>query len=271
MTGTATTQRFSGKVVLVTGAASGIGRASALAFAREGATVVVADQNAQGGDETVRTIREAGATASFIAVDVSKNADVQSLVEKTLSLHGRLDCAHNNAGIPGTRARTADRTEDDWDRTMNVNAKGVWLCMKHEIPLMLKQGKGAIVNTASVAGLLGLRRFSAYSASKHAVLGLTKSAALEYFRHGIRINAVCPGLIDTELVQTAVLGAHSRIPGALRRGMEAAVRGYMGRHQVAGRMGQAAEVAEAVLWLCSDAASYVSGHTLTVDGGASVK
>lgn len=253
------------KVALVTGAADGIGRASAIAFGKAGAKVVVADINPQGGEETVRLIAVAGGKATFIQTDVVRANDVALLVRRTIELYGRLDYAHNNAGVLGTRLRTADRSEEEWDRTIGVNLKGVWLCMKHEIPRMLEQGGGAIVNTASAAGLVGFAKSSAYTASKHAVVGLTKAAALEYVSAGIRINAVCPGLIETEMVERTVLGDNGN--SVLRRLKKFGIWGVLAAKQPSRRIGTAEEVAEAVLWLCSDAASYVNGHALVVDGG----
>lgn len=267
-------RRFQNQVVLVTGAGGGIGRASALAFAAEGASIVASDVNAEGGAETLRLIREAGGRATFVQADVSRPDDVESLVCQTLETYGRLDCAHNNAGITGPRRRMADCSEEEWDRVLNVNLKGIWLCMKHEIPIMLKQGGGVIVNTASMAGLVGLRRFAAYSASKHAVLGLTKSAALEYYRHGIRINAVCPGLIDTEMVRNVVFGEspdNSRVAELISSAKLYIAGKVLATKQPGKRMGLPSEVAQAVLWLCSDGASFVSGHGLVVDGGAVVR
>jgi NAD(P)-dependent dehydrogenase (short-subunit alcohol dehydrogenase family) len=260
---------FKGKVALVTGAAAGIGRASALAFARNGAKVVAADVQVAGGEETVAQIKSAGGEAVFIRTDVSVRRDVDALIRQTISVYGRLDCAHNNAGVEGVRARTASAHEKDWDHTIAINLKGVWLCMKYEIPQMLKLGQGAIVNTSSVAGHVGLSRFGAYAASKHAVLGLTKSAALEYMRFGIRINAVCPGYIDTGMLDRALVAGHEG--GSFDR-LFRGVRKRLGRaallmQQPAKRTGSPAEVAEAVVWLCSDAASFVNGHNLVVDGG----
>jgi len=267
-------QRFDNKTVLVTGAARGIGRASALAFALEGAKVVAADISVEGGAETLRLIREAGGQATFVQTDVSRADQVEDLVRKTLEAHGRLDCAHNNAGISGSRKHAADYSEEDWERVLAVNLKSIWLGMKYEIPAMLQQSGGAIVNTASVAALTGLRWFSAYSASKHAVLGLTKSAALEYYPHGIRINAVCPGLIDTDMVRNVVFGESP--DGPPETALLASAKYYLARKvlaakQPAKRLGLPSEVAKAVLWLCSDAASFVSGHALVVDGGAVVR
>ena len=189
-----------GKVALVTGASSGIGRASALAFAGRGAKVLAADIASAGGEETVRLIKAAGGEAAFVKTDVSRAADAQALVAAAVKTYGRLDCAHNNAGLEGLPAPTADCTEENWNRVLAVNLTGVWLCMKYEIPQMLAQGGGAIVNTASAAGLVGLKGFPAYAASKHAILGLTKTAALEYAKAGLRINAVCPGFIRTPMV-----------------------------------------------------------------------
>lgn len=244
-----------GKVALVTGGGSGIGRATALAFARDGARVVVADVGAEGGMETVTSIQNAGGEALFVKADVSRAAEVETLMGAVVNTYGRLDCAHNNAGIEGTSARTADYPEDDWDRVIAINLKGVWLCLKFEIPLMQQQGGGAIVNTASIAGLVGAQRMPAYVASKHGVAGLTKAAALEYAKAGIRVNAVCPGVIRTPMVQRFFL---DRYPQAESR---------LSASEPIGRLGTPAEVAEAVVWLCSDAASFVTGHTMAVDGG----
>lgn len=242
------------KVALVTGSSSGIGRASALTFAREGAKVVVSDVIVEGGEETVQLIKNAGGEAVFVKADVSQAADVEALITKAVEAYGRLDCAHNNAGIEGSSDMTTDYTEADWDRVIAINLTGVWLCMKYEIPQMLKQGGGAIVNTSSAAGLLGFRRGSAYVASKHGVVGLTKTAALEYAKSGIRVNAVCPGAIDTPMM--------GRITGHRPHRAE-----KMAAGEPVGRMGSPQEIAEAVVWLCSDAASFVTGHPMSVDGG----
>jgi NAD(P)-dependent dehydrogenase (short-subunit alcohol dehydrogenase family) len=253
------------KVALVTGAAAGIGRASAIAFARAGHRVVVADISVAGGEETCRIIKSAGGDAAFVKTDVAKTAEVQALMDRTIQLYGGLDCAHNNAGIEHALARTADLSEEDWDRVLNINLKGVWLCMKHEIRHMRGQGRGAIVNTASVAGLVGVKKLSIYSASKHGIVGLTKSAALEYGQHGIRINAVCPGLIETEMVDRLVVGEGGN--PLMRKIKKIGARSVLGSKLPAGRLGTADEVANAVVWLCSDAASYVNGQALAVDGG----
>ncbi len=243
-----------GKVALVTGGSSGIGRASALIFAREGAKVVVADMNTEGGEETVRQIRAAGGEALFVPADVSKAAEVEALVRRTVEAYGRLDCAHNNAGIEGKMATTVEDTEENWERVLKINLMGVWLCMKYEIPQMLQQGGGAIVNTASDAGLLGVPRMGAYVASKHGVVGLTKSAALEYAKAGIRINAVCPGVIETPMLERV----SGQRPGLVER---------MVAGEPIGRAGKPEEIAEAAVWLCSDAASFVTGVAMPVDGG----
>lgn len=245
---------FDGKVVLVTGAASGIGRAAALSFAREGARVVVSDVDAVGGGETVAMIGQAGGEAAFIRADVSKSADVQTLVAGVVERYGRLDCAFNNAGIEIEHRPLAEADEATFDRIMNVNVKGVWLCMKYEIAQMLAQGGGVIVNTASVAGLVGAPTQPIYAASKHAVVGMTRTAAAEYGRAGIRINAVCPGIIRTPMMDRAI----EREP---RRG-----KAVEKVHPI-GRLGEAQEIANAALWLCSDSASFVTGHQLAVDGG----
>lgn len=242
------------KVALVTGGGSGIGRASALTFAREGAKVVVSDVVVEAGKETVQLIKNADGEAVFIKTDVAQVSDVEALIAKAVEAYGRLDCAHNNAGIEGNSAKVADYDEADWDRVIAINLTGVWLCMKYEIPQMLQQGSGAIVNTSSVAGLLGFRTGSAYVASKHGVLGLTKTAALEYAKSGIRVNAVCPGAVDTPMM--------GRITD--HRPHRAA---KMAAGEPVGRMGTPQEIAEAVVWLCSDAASFVTGHPMTVDGG----
>ncbi|MBV8274260.1 MAG: SDR family oxidoreductase [Verrucomicrobia bacterium] len=266
---------FAGKVALVTGAGTGIGRASAILFAREGAKVVVADIAVDAGTETVRLIKEGGGEARFVATDVSRSEQVQALVEQAVSAYGRLDIAHNNAGTEGPIARIADCPELDWDRTIAVNLKGVWLSMKYEIPAMLKVGSGVIVNTASVAGLAGVSQLSAYTASKHGVVGLTKAAALEYRRFGIRVNAVCPGLIHTPMIERAAntklesdLSPRWKPIGPLLKAMQRlGIRAVAPTQKAAGRLGEAGEVAEAVIWLCSDAASFVNGHAMAIDGG----
>jgi NAD(P)-dependent dehydrogenase (short-subunit alcohol dehydrogenase family) len=242
------------KVALITGGGSGIGRASALVFAREGAKVVLADVVVKGGQETVQIVRKTGGTATFIEADVSKEAQVQGLIHYTVDTYGRLDCAFNNAGIGHTGTIT-DCTEDEWDRVMAVNLKSVWLCMKHEIIYLAEHGGGAIVNTSSTAGLVGHPRRAIYTISKHGVIGLTKVAALQYAEKGIRINAVCPGPIRTGLTEPGWRGD----PQAEARAVSQVPMGRWGRPE---------EVAEASVWLCSDAASYITGHALVVDGGS---
>jgi NAD(P)-dependent dehydrogenase (short-subunit alcohol dehydrogenase family) len=248
--------QLNGKVALITGGASGIGRATALTFAREGAKLIIADMNEDGGQQTVHMIAEQGGEATFVQVDVSRATEVEAMISKTVQTYGRLDCAHNNAGI-GSRPRVLlhELSEESWERVISINLKGVWLCMKYEIIQMCTQGGGAIVNTASIMGLVGSwSRSGVYNASKHGVVGLTRTAALEYAKSGIRVNAVCPGYIRTPLIEEALTSNPE---------MEAQI---VARHPV-GRMGRPEEIAEAVMWLCSDAASFVTGHTMTVDGG----
>ena len=241
-----------GKTTLVTGGASGIGRGTALSFAREGAKVVVVDIDEEGGNGTVDVIIKSGGEATFVTCDVSKSQDVESMVNKAVEAYGSLDCAFNNAGI-GVFSTTAECSEEDWDRLMSINLKGVWLCMKYEIIQMLKQGKGAIVNTSSAGGLIGTPGLPAYTASKHGVMGLTKTAALEYVQDGIRVNAVCPGTVLTPIVEPALKSLEFKEM-------------LLSKHPM-GRFGEVEEVAAAVVWLCSDAASYVTGIGLSVDGG----
>ncbi len=243
-----------GNVALVTGAGSGIGRSVALLFAEKGAKTIVADVVSEQAEETVRLIEKAGREAVFAKADVSQAAEVEALIGKAVQTYGQLDYACNNAAVDGAPGQMADCTEENWDLVINVNLKGVWLCMKYEIMQMLKQGGGAIVNMASVAGVVGLQGMPAYCASKHGVLGLTKSAALEYAKTGIRVNAVCPGATLTPMVSQML---------AARPEMEEAVKAD---HPL-GRFAQAEEIAEAVIWLCSDSASFVTGHHLAVDGG----
>ncbi|WP_224362914.1 SDR family oxidoreductase [Hyalangium versicolor] len=245
---------LSGQVALVTGAATGIGRAIALAFAREGRKVVVSDVDTAGGEGTVEQIRATGGEARFIRCDVTKDAEVRALIEGCKEAYGRLDYAVNNAGIDIEKGKLADGSESEFDAIMAVNVKGVWLCMKHEIPLMLAQGGGAIVNTSSVAGLGAAPKMSIYAASKHAVIGLTRSAAVEYGKKNVRINAVCPAVIDTDMFRRAV-------EADPRKGQLA-----LAVHPV-GRIGKVEEVAAAVLYLCSDAAGFTTGIALPVDGG----
>jgi NAD(P)-dependent dehydrogenase (short-subunit alcohol dehydrogenase family) len=248
-------KEFDGKVALVTGGGSGIGRATALAFAREGAQVVIGNRNVQRGEETVQMIRDAGGKASFRRTDVSIAANVEALVDHAVATYGRLDIAFNNAGTEGDMQPTLiDQTEANFDAVMDINVKGVWLSMKYEIPRMLEQGGGAIVNCSSVAGVIGFPGIGIYVASKHAVIGLTKTAALEYSAQGIRINAVNPAVIDTEMVDR------------LTDGMNMKKDDLTTFHPI-GRIGRVEEVAEAVLWLCSGKASFVTGHSLIIDGG----
>jgi len=242
------------KVALVTGGATGIGRATALVFAREGANVVVADLAVEGAQETVRRIKEAGGAALFVQCDVSKAPDVEELIKKTVDTYGRLDCAFNNAGV-GPTGTTAECTEAEWDTTININLKGVWLCLKYEILQMLRQGGGVIVNTASAGGLIGTPGLAAYTASKHGVVGLTKTAALEYVQSGIRVNAVCPGSVLTPMLEQG-LAANPAMRDLI-----------LSKHPI-GRFGKPEEIAEAAVWLCSDAASFVTGVAFPVDGGA---
>jgi NAD(P)-dependent dehydrogenase (short-subunit alcohol dehydrogenase family) len=244
-----------GKVALVTGGASGIGRASALGFAREGARVVVSDLDQGGGEKTAAAIRDAGGEAFFVAADVAVEGAVRKLVDATLSRFGRLDCAHNNAGITGPVGLLHDVALADWNTLISVNLTGVFLCLKHEIPVMLRQGGGAIVNTSSGAGLVGTPALGPYCAAKHGVLGLTRTAALENARAGIRVNAICPGATDTPMLQGIL---------ATSPGVEQMVRSTL----PGGRLGTPEEIAEAVVWLCSNRASYVSGSAFLVDAAA---
>lgn len=246
--------QLSGKVALVTGAGSGIGRATALAFARQGAKVVIADVAADAGEETAALARAENTDALFVRTDVSQRADVEALVQAAVDQYGRLDYAHNNAGIPGPQALLADYGEETWDQVIATNLKGIWLCMKYEIQQMLRQGGGAIVNTSSVAGLRGSQGVSAYVASKHGIIGLTRAAALEYARDGIRINAIAPGTIQTPMLD--------RFTGGDELTLE-----QFAKSEPVGRLGSPDEVAQAVLWLCSDSASFVTGATIAVDGG----
>lgn len=240
------------KVVIVTGGSFGIGQKTAIAFAERGAKVVVADwiENT----ETIEAITKSGGEAMFVKCNVSQSVDVKSLVDRTIEKYGRLDYAVNNAGTEGLEASTIDCTEENWDTTIDINLKGVWLCMKYEIPQMLKLGKGAIVNISSVAGLVGFPTLPAYVATKHGIIGLTKTAALEFCKQNIRINAVCPGAIKTPMLD--------RITGNKTEAEQ-----QFAKLEPIGRLGQPEEIAEAVIWLCSDASSFVTGSAISVDGG----
>ena len=245
---------FSGQVALVTGAANGIGRATAQAFASAGLKVVVSDVDVTGGEQAVDLIRQAGGEALFVRCDVSRDAEVQALMTSVIEAYGRLDYAFNNAGIEIEKGRLNEGSEAEFDAIMGVNVKGVWLCMKYQLPLLMAQGGGAIVNTASVAGLGAAPKMSIYSASKHAVIGLTKSAAIEFAKKKVRVNAVCPAVIDTDMFRRA----YEADP---KKGEFAAA-----MHPV-GRIGKVEEVAAAVLYLCSDDAAFTTGQALAIDGG----
>jgi len=247
-----------GKVALVTGSGAGIGRSAALKFAEEGAKVVVSDVNVESGNETVALVKQRGGDAIFVRADVAKAADVEALVASVVRTYGRLDCACNNAGIEGKIISLAEQCEDDFDRVMSVNAKGVFLCLKHEIARMLKNGGGAIVNLASVAGLIGFPGLGPYVASKHAINGLTKNAALEYSRHGIRVNSICPGGVETRMLDSLVSQAS---------GGKVGTRAMMDPLHPIGRIGMPNEVAELIVWLCSSRASFVTGANIPIDGG----
>ena len=248
------TAELKGKVAIVTGGTSGIGRDTAVLFAKAGANVVVAGRRELEGTETVELIRSAGGDGFFVSADVSQAAEVEALVARTVEKFGRLDVAFNNAGIEGDWGPVTEQSEENWDRTIDINLKDVWLSLKYEIRQMLKQGHGgAIVNMASAAGLMGLGGASAYSASKHGVIGLTKSAALENARTGIRVNVVCPAVIETPMADRAYSDPQFH-------------KFALGLHPM-GRFGKPAEISEAVLWMCSEHASFMTGQSLTLDGG----
>src|SRR3954467_5907686 len=249
--------QFTGKVAFVTGAANGIGRAAALAFACEGASVVVADVSEQGNQETARLVEEAGGRALAIRCDVSLAEDVKVALEKTVETFGRLDVAFNNAGVEQPITAAANLTEEQWDRIVDIDLRGVFLCMKHQIPLMLKQGGGAIVNTSSGAGVKGFAGQVAYCGAKFGIVGLTKAAALDYGKSNIRVNAVCPGIIETPMMD--------RFSGGTPEGRERVI-----AQEPIGRRGKPEEIAAAVVWLCSEAAAFVIGHALVIDGGQTV-
>ena len=242
------------KVAIVTGASSGIGRATAVALAKQGVKVTVAARRAKEGEETVHLVKEAGSEGTFVKTDVANEDNVKSLIEKTVKMYDRLDYAFNNAAIPEITTPLIEQTSNVFDQIMNVNVKGVWLCMKYEIPEMIRSGGGAIVNTSSGAGVIGIPQQPVYSASKHAVLGMTKSAALEYAKSGIRINAIAPGLVETEMLERVAEDNKQLIESLKSK-------------TPIGRIGDPQEIANAVVWLLSDKASFVLGHTLLVDGG----
>jgi NAD(P)-dependent dehydrogenase (short-subunit alcohol dehydrogenase family) len=247
-------QRLDNKVTLITGGSSGIGQAAAKLFAREGAKVVVADLDAERGEETIEAIRSSGGISHFIKTDVAVPLEVEALVRRVVELHGRLDCAYNNAGILGDIVPLVEHTEESWDHTLDTNLKGTWLCMKYEIPQMLKQGAGAIVNTTATAALKGSPNRSAYAASKAGIIAVSKSAAMEYAEHGLRINVICPSHTRSNMLKQFF---------ELRPELEAS---FIASAPMA-RIAAPEEVAEGALWLCSEASSFVTGHVLAVEGG----
>lgn len=249
------TGRLSDKVAIVTGAGSGIGKATALLMAAEGARVVVADITAASCDETVQAIRDAGGDAITVQTDVTSEDQIRNMVDRTIEHYGRIDIAFNNAGIAGESAPTGEYTPDGWDRVIGVNLTGVFLCMKYELQQMVKQGTGSIVNCSSILGTVGFENAPAYVAAKHGVIGLTKTAALEYARQGIRVNAVCPGFIDTAMIDQAASKSDNDMKAMLAE------------MEPVGRMGTGNEVAEAVVYLASDGAAFTTGIGLLVDGG----
>lgn len=244
-----------GKAALVTGAASGIGRAIALAFAREGARVVAADLREDAAEATLRTLREYGEEVAYVTADVTRESDVTAMIATAVERHGPLDCAVNNAGITGSGGLVQDLKLSDWLHTLDVNLTSVFLCMKHELRVMNERGRGAIVNMASGAGLIAVPGLSPYCASKHGVLGLTKTAAVENAHSGIRVNAICPGSTDTPMLRAA-MDRDSRLEKMILA------------NQPGGRLGLPEEIAEAAVWLCSDRASFVTGESMLVDGGS---
>jgi NAD(P)-dependent dehydrogenase (short-subunit alcohol dehydrogenase family) len=248
---------FTGKVALITGGNAGIGRATAIEFAKHGAKVVITGRREKEGHEVIAEIKALGGEAIFAKTDVSKESDVKAMIERTLETFGRLDCAFNNAGIEETLTPLSNQTEETYDQIMDINVKGVWLSLKHEIPAMLKTGGGAIVNSSSIAGLVGFAMAPVYVASKHAVIGLTKSIALEYAKQNVRVNAVAPGSIETRMLRDFASAPE------VRQMLEAG-------HPM-GRIGQPKEVASTVIWLCSGGASFVTGQTLAIDGGYTVQ